>query len=332
MSASSCRRSCKAMLEGPTFTNLWTTSVISSGNIEWSLVGWPMAKASLTNSPGVLWIPIAIDWWSVALAHLPSVGGVLSLRAWAGKGWLAGWGLICTNSDTMGGRFFRGCMSVVALMVCRLASWGAKTGGEQTSPSFWSWVINLVARALHRSHGYAVSSAVVQVPSAFRPQGSCSWSFRQKASKVANWGMLCKSLVSLHLELPYLQWWNETSCKSGESFMKATKGLVCHINDRPGFSTEKYVSCIMHQLTSSQVTWYRLFAASTRALRVPLSPGMQSGWVSVRMMGGFHLPRLCISLALELVPQGGAKWTYRHCGEAMRSRASFTWWGLSNHI
>lgn len=44
----------RAIELGPSFKHLCTTFEMSSRNKEWSLVGWPMAKVSLTKSSGVL--------------------------------------------------------------------------------------------------------------------------------------------------------------------------------------------------------------------------------------------------------------------------------------
>ena len=91
--------------------------------------------------------------------------------------------------------------------------------------------------------------------------------------------------------------------------MNLTKGVVCHMKERPGFSTEKYFFKSKHNRIKSQVVPYNLFAAATRMAKVPDKLGSPSGYWSVRTMGGFHRPLRWIRRALELVPQGGAKCT-----------------------
>jgi len=88
-----------------------------------------------------------------------------------------------------------------------------------------------------------------------------------------------------------------------------TKGVVCHMKERPGFSTEKYFCNSKHNWIKSQVISYNLLAAATRMAKVPDRVGSPLGYWSVRTMGGFHRPLRWIRRALELVPHGGAKCT-----------------------
>ena len=48
-----------------------------------------------------------------------------------------------------------------------------------------------------------------------------------------------------------------------------TNGVVCHMKERPGFSTEKYFFKSKHNWIKSQVMPYNLFAAATRMAKVP---------------------------------------------------------------
>ena len=175
-------------------------------------------------------------------------------------------------------------------------------------PSVCNCKANLAAIALQSSHGYVVSSAVRQWPEGSWPQGSCWCWLSHINSSCWKVGMLWRSLVNFLLELPYRQWWKSTSWREN-LLINLTKGLVSHMNDLPGFSTEKYFLCSRQNSTRSHVTWYRSFAAWTRVCRIPVRPGRPSGYWSVRTIGGFHRPLLWMRRARELVPHGGAKCT-----------------------
>ena len=107
---------------------------------------------------------------------------VLSRREFDGSGASCGCDMIWRNSGTIGGSPRRGCMSVVARMVFKEASWRAKTGGEQQWPSCSSWTASLAAMVLHNCQGYVVSSEVRQWPAGSCPHGSCWWLLSQKDS------------------------------------------------------------------------------------------------------------------------------------------------------
>ena len=67
------------------------------------------------------------------------------------------------------------------------------------------------------------------------------------------------------------------------------KGVVCHVNDLPGFSTAKYFLASMQSWIRSHVTWYSWLAAATRSARVPDKLGGPFECSSVLRMGGFQL-------------------------------------------
>ena len=56
-----------------------------------------------------------------------------------------------------------------------------------------------------------------------------------------------------------------------------TKGVVCHMKERPGFSTEKYFCNSKHNWIKSQVISYNLLAAATRMAKVPDRVGSPLG-------------------------------------------------------
>ena len=232
----------------PLFKFKATTSLISSGKSEWTLVGCPTLMASLTNFSGLLWMPMEIELdLSSVLAEYPRTW-VLRRLEFMGKGASMGWFWTLSNSETIDGKPRRGWMSVEALMVWSEASCKAKTGGLQSYPSVWSW--------LHKfgCNGFAqlpwIGCFFLLLTTYHRECGPTDRVGDHLGKNILVFGkvgMLWTSLVSLRRELPYRQWWKSTWSK-GKVLSSLTKGVVCHMKERPGFSTEKYFCQFQTQL------------------------------------------------------------------------------------
>ena len=248
----------------------------SFGKSELWSVGWPSLTASATNlfrgkcTPTVTCPSLT----SSALATYPRLG-VLRTRAWVGREAWESWCTTCLNFGTNEGRCLRGWMLVEA---CMLARW---------LPVQRSWANDILSLEIARLQNYLRSDA--PGPSGFCPQDSCSCWLSQS---LCNWwknSMLWTSFVNFRLADPNMQ-----SCRSVDMHWiclnGATKCVVCHMKDLPGFSQDQRILRCRHRRISSQVIWYSSFALSTRSCCSLVSHGRPLGEKSFLNGGGIpHL-------------------------------------------
>ena len=80
--------------------------------------------------------------------------------------------------------------------------------------------------------------------------------------------------------------------------------VVCHANERDGFSMVQRMPCWQQKAMTAPLRWYNALAVVTRARSVPVRLGRLSGNRSDRRGGG---AALAMSRARDDVPQGGPR-------------------------